>query len=234
MAKRSSKRPDGEPQLVSISLPWDPEREVPPDMLAFLGRADALLQKYWDSWYRRPIEQYVACDFRDVWRALEAVETNRLAPGKLFCEWGCGFGVVTAMASMLGWDAIGIEAEEFLSTKLGNGCAVKASMQRFGTGIFFHREVSDWPNDKPTTRHYSTKSPTPMQTMTWESTTLRLSLRTRGQARTTSSRMCLETTQQTNRCCFYFWVRMRLSCIGRRTWSIRIAMFSHSRMVSRL
>ena len=114
MAKRSSKRPDGEPQLVSISLPWDPEREVPPDMLAFLGRADALLQKYWDSWYRRPIEQYVACDFRDVWRALEAVEMNRLAPGKLFCEWGCGFGVVTAMASMLGWDAIGIEAEEFL------------------------------------------------------------------------------------------------------------------------
>jgi hypothetical protein len=45
---------------------------------------------------------------------MQAVKTLNLPFGNLFCEWGCGFGIVTALASKLGWDAVGIEAEEFL------------------------------------------------------------------------------------------------------------------------
>jgi len=103
-----------EPVLTLLEVDWDSESIIPEEIEGLLAKADSLLQSYWDSWHRRPIEQYVACDFRDVWRAMQAVKTLNLPFGNLFCEWGCGFGIVTALASKLGWDAVGIEAEEFL------------------------------------------------------------------------------------------------------------------------
>ncbi|MFM8570479.1 MAG: class I SAM-dependent methyltransferase [Pirellula sp.] len=103
-----------EPELKLLEVEWDSESPIPEEIQGLLAKADSLLQSYWDSWHRRPIEQYVACDFRDVWRAMQAVKSQRLPTGNLFCEWGCGFGIVTAMASKLGWDAVGIEAEAFL------------------------------------------------------------------------------------------------------------------------
>ena len=119
MSKRSSRIPPSgrgaaEPQLEALEVDWDSESIIPTEIEELLAKADLLLQSYWDSWHRRPIEQYVACDFRDVWRALHAVKSQNLATGNLFCEWGCGFGIVTALASKLGWDSVGIEAEEFL------------------------------------------------------------------------------------------------------------------------
>jgi len=101
-------------ELTLLEVDWDSESIIPKEIEELLAKADALLQSYWDSWHRRPIEQYVACDFRDVWRAMQAVKAQNLPFGNLFCEWGCGFGIVTALACKLGWDAVGIEAEEFL------------------------------------------------------------------------------------------------------------------------
>jgi len=119
MTKRSSKHTDQDfdfagPQLILLEVDWDSESSIPEEIQGLLTKADALLQSYWDSWHRRPIEQYVACDFRDVWRAMQTVKSLGLPMGNLFCEWGCGFGIVTALAGKLGWDAVGIEAEEFL------------------------------------------------------------------------------------------------------------------------
>jgi SAM-dependent methyltransferase len=108
MAKPASSR------LEPIDLDWDLEREIPEEVSHVVGIADQMLQGYWDQWHRRPIEQYVACDFRDVWRALAAVTQSSLADGNTFLEWGSGFGVVTGLAAQLGWDAVGIEAESFL------------------------------------------------------------------------------------------------------------------------
>ena len=98
-----------------MHLDWDSEQKIPSDIEDLLAEADEILQAYWDQWHRRPIEQYVACDFRDVYRAMSTIEQQGIAPGKLFCEWGCGFGIVTALAAGLGWDAVGIEAEGFLA-----------------------------------------------------------------------------------------------------------------------
>lgn len=114
MSHRSSKRRASGPELVQIPFQWDDTLEIPKPVAKLLESADARLQLYWDQWHTKPIEQYVACDFRDVWQSLRFVTENNLAHGKLFCEWGCGFGIVTALASMLGFEAIGIEAEPFL------------------------------------------------------------------------------------------------------------------------
>jgi SAM-dependent methyltransferase len=101
-----------------------------------LHRADSLLQAYWDGWHRKPIEQYVACDFRDVWRALATVREQQLAQGNLFLEWGCGFGVVAAMASQLGWGAIGIEAEPFLVSEARKFLATEGVKAEIWQGNF--------------------------------------------------------------------------------------------------
>ena len=102
------------PQLERIDFEWDDGAEVLPSTEHILQDADRVLQAYWDQWTKKPIEQYVACDFRDVWRALSKLTASKIAKGNTFCEWGCGFGIVTGLASQLGWEAIGIEAEAFL------------------------------------------------------------------------------------------------------------------------
>jgi SAM-dependent methyltransferase len=99
-------------QAVELNLDW--ELEIPEDVESIIKIADQMLQAYWDQWHQKPIEQYVACDFRDVWRALHAVTQRTDVLGRNFLEWGSGFGIVTALASQLGWEAIGIEAETFL------------------------------------------------------------------------------------------------------------------------
>src|SRR5712692_2762423 len=43
---------------------------------------------------------------------LEEVTTRNLPPNRIFCEWGSGFGTATCMASLLGYDANGLEIVE--------------------------------------------------------------------------------------------------------------------------
>ena len=54
---------------------------------------------------------FVASDFALVNTALERIVEERLARGPLFCEWGSGFGVVAMLASMLSFEAYGIEVQ---------------------------------------------------------------------------------------------------------------------------
>ena len=49
-----------------------------------------------------------------VFSALEEVTKRNLPSNRVFCEWGSGFGTATCMASLLGYEAYGIEIEEEL------------------------------------------------------------------------------------------------------------------------
>jgi SAM-dependent methyltransferase len=100
--------------LEQLEFEWDDSLIIPEEAERVMQKADTVLQSYWDQWHKRPIEQYVACDFRDVWRALFRLTGSELVQGNTFCEWGCGFGIVAGLASQLGWEAVGIEAELFL------------------------------------------------------------------------------------------------------------------------
>ena len=44
-----------------------------------------------------------------VFAVLEEVTTRQLPPNRIFCEWGSGFGTATCLASLLGYEAYGIE-----------------------------------------------------------------------------------------------------------------------------
>ncbi len=100
--------------LEFLPLKIDDDRPLQSAVENWISKSEELLQEYWDRWLEQPIEQYVACDFRYVAMALRAIAEHRLADGRMFCEWGCGFGVVTGIASILGFEAIGIEVQPFL------------------------------------------------------------------------------------------------------------------------
>ena len=74
---------------------------------------------------------FVPSKYELVWRTLDALPRGR------FCEWGSGFGLVTGMAELLGFDAGGIEVDEHLaeaSRKLLNDFQLSA---RIITGSYF-------------------------------------------------------------------------------------------------
>src|SRR5262244_623449 len=49
-----------------------------------------------------------------VFAVLVEITTRNLPPNRVFCEWGSGFGTATCMASLLGYEAYGLEIDEEL------------------------------------------------------------------------------------------------------------------------
>ncbi|MDA7902392.1 hypothetical protein N9B31_01915 [Mariniblastus sp.] len=50
-------------------------------------------------------------NYRKLYSVLRLIERNRLTCGMKFCEWGSGIGVATMIASMVGFEAHGIEID---------------------------------------------------------------------------------------------------------------------------
>lgn len=99
--------------LFEIQLEID-STELSPTVEKWLQAARERVQKYWDQFPQKPLSQYIECDFDLVAAAIQECCNKQMLDGKLFIEWGCGFGVITGVASVLGLDAIGVEAEAFL------------------------------------------------------------------------------------------------------------------------
>lgn len=93
------------------------DQELPEEVRRWIAAGRQRIELYWDQFPQKPLPQYIECDFDYVAKALAACVAQDLIDGQLFCEWGCGFGIVTGVAALLGLDAVGIEAEEFLCSQ---------------------------------------------------------------------------------------------------------------------
>jgi hypothetical protein len=96
--------------LIDVEL-LIPPTAPPGDIRAFLREAERRIEEFQREG-RCPA--FVASDYSRAYAALRALDAADLAPGRGFCEWGSGFGVVAGLAAMLGFDACGIEVEEEL------------------------------------------------------------------------------------------------------------------------
>jgi hypothetical protein len=81
---------------------------VPGDVRSFLREAERRVARFQRT---SRVPGFVPSDFESAYGVLRALATAELAPGRLFCEWGSGFGVVAGLAAMLDFDACGIEIE---------------------------------------------------------------------------------------------------------------------------
>ncbi len=90
------------------------EAALPLDVEAFIEEAHRRIDLYFARQTKLRVPRFVVSDARKAYRVLRAVSEDQLALGRTFCEWGSGFGVITSLASLLGFDACGIEIEESL------------------------------------------------------------------------------------------------------------------------
>ncbi|HYV35712.1 MAG TPA: hypothetical protein VE988_08405 [Gemmataceae bacterium] len=84
------------------------DTRVPRDVSSFLREAALRIEDFQRS---SCVPGFVPSDFERAYSILRALSEADLAPGKLFCEWGSGFGVVTCLAALLDFEAYGIEIE---------------------------------------------------------------------------------------------------------------------------
>jgi len=88
--------------------------ELPPDVQALLEDAGRRIDRFLESEEIRRHPAFVPSDYAQVYRTLRTVAEEQLAPGRSFCEWGSGFGVVAALAAKLRFRAHGIEVARSL------------------------------------------------------------------------------------------------------------------------
>ena len=98
--------------LKSLTVPIR-RRPIPHSIASFLRDAQDRVNDYVEH-SRTRVAGFVPCDFVAAWHTLRVISNRNLAAGQVFCEWGSGFGVVACLASLLGFEAYGIEIEERL------------------------------------------------------------------------------------------------------------------------
>ena len=89
-------------------------RPLPAEIRDLLQRAEIRIEDYFKHQPRKRVPRFIASDFEAAYRMLQGIHDQKLAPGTAFCEWGSGFGIITIIAAMVGFDACGIEIEEQL------------------------------------------------------------------------------------------------------------------------
>jgi hypothetical protein len=76
-------------------------------------------ERWWDEFFasrsQRRFPRFVPSDAALVFAALDYVTRHALVAGRVFCEWGSGFGTATCLAALLGYEAYGLEIEPELA-----------------------------------------------------------------------------------------------------------------------
>jgi len=89
--------------------------ELPPDVEAFLTDARRRCAEFFEANLNRRYPRFIPSDPAEVYAALHFVTESGLVEGERFVEWGCGFGIATGLAALLGYEATGIEIEDRLA-----------------------------------------------------------------------------------------------------------------------
>lgn len=93
--------------LVDVALKSRPAA-MPATVCDFLREAERRIEQFQQN---SSAHGFVSSDYVRAFGALQALAESALATGDRFCEWGSGFGVVTCLAAMIGFNACGIEIE---------------------------------------------------------------------------------------------------------------------------
>ena len=112
-------------QLNVISKPC----EIPDKVITMLAEAEQRCDAFFEAGLDRRYPRYLPSNPEKVFAAIATLKESGLLRGKVFCEWGSGFGIATCMASLIGFEAYGIEIEDGLvklSTQLARDLSIPA------------------------------------------------------------------------------------------------------------
>jgi hypothetical protein len=126
-------------RLIDIELtPGD--APPPADVAALIADARQRINTLEDT-SRAAMPAFVPSDFELVYRALAAVDAANLTTGRRFLEWGSGIGVITCLATQLGFDSVGIEIEQPLVDLAEQLAESHAIDTQFVCGSFVPRDL---------------------------------------------------------------------------------------------
>lgn len=87
---------------------------LPDNVAALVKESDRRIDEFFHSERNRKLPKYLPGDSEMLYAALKSVTERELPLGRVYCEWGSGFGIGTCLASLLGYEAWGIEIEDQL------------------------------------------------------------------------------------------------------------------------
>jgi len=93
-----------------VRLDWDAhfECDLPSGVDTFLRAGQRLIDQVGNDY-----PDFIESDYVQVYQLLRGLQ---LPARTRFVEWGSGFGVVTGLAALLGWEATGIEVDPEMAT----------------------------------------------------------------------------------------------------------------------
>lgn len=103
---------------------------IPKDVAAYLKEANRRIDVLFDTERNKPMPKYIPGDEKLLYAALAYLTREDIPLGRVYCEWGSGFGLGACMASLLGYEAYGIEIEPYLidmSQKLAKDTGIDAT-----------------------------------------------------------------------------------------------------------
>ena len=86
-------------------------RELPPEIRAMVDESDRRIDALFENDGNLQVPKYMPSDPELFFRVLAAITERNLPLGRVFCEWGCGFGICACIAAKLGYEAYGIELD---------------------------------------------------------------------------------------------------------------------------
>jgi hypothetical protein len=92
-----------------------PVTELSPEVSRLIQESERRLDQFYADQSHRRFPRFLPSDSALVFAAMEYVTQHDLAPGRVFCEWGSGFGMGTCLAALLGYEAYGIEIQPELA-----------------------------------------------------------------------------------------------------------------------
>ena len=96
---------------IAIDLP---SSSAPQEVTELVAEANLRIDAFFESEENKRFPQYLPSDPLLLHGALAELTRRDLPLGRVFCEWGSGFGVATCVAALLGYDAYGLEIESEL------------------------------------------------------------------------------------------------------------------------
>lgn len=127
--------------LSNVSILLDQET-IPGEVEKFLGDLSGEVERHRTkvpAGYRG----FVPCNYRKLYSVLRLIERNRLTCGMKFCEWGSGIGIATMIASMVGFEAHGIEIDPALVKVAGRLSHQHGLAVNIACGSFIPEGVDD-------------------------------------------------------------------------------------------
>jgi hypothetical protein len=114
---------------IELSLPTPPY-SAPEAVAQWTAESDRRIDEFFHSERNRKLPKYLPSDPELLHAVLQSITEDDLPLGRVFCEWGSGFGVGTGIAALLGYEAWGIELEDELvgiAEKLADDMGVDAN-----------------------------------------------------------------------------------------------------------